>query len=122
MAKDSPVAHREAHPLDYCVFCEIVAHRQPATIRYEDEEVTVFDNQLSWVPVMLLVVPRRHMTQEEMWTDPISAKVTNVGVKMGLRHCPNGFRLLANFGRDAMQSQEHGHLHIIGGAHLGRYA
>ena len=31
------------------------------------------------------------------------------------------FRLLTNFGYDAMQSQEHGHLHILGGTFLGHY-
>ena len=46
----------------YCTFCDIVARKEPATIRYEDEEVVVFDNVLGWVPVMLLVVPKRHMT------------------------------------------------------------
>jgi diadenosine tetraphosphate (Ap4A) HIT family hydrolase len=35
--------------------------------------------------------------------------------------CPGGFRLLTNFGYDAMQSQEHGHLHILGGTFLGHY-
>ena len=122
MDKDYQAVHQEAVTKDYCVFCEIVAHRQPARIRYEDAKLIVFDNQLDWAPVMLLVVPRRHITQREMWTDPIIAKVTAVGVNEGLRHCPNGFRVLANFGPDAMQSQEHAHLHVIGGTYLGRYA
>ncbi len=34
----------------------------------------------------------------------------------------NGFRILSNFGHDGMQSQSHGHLHVIGGANLGPYA
>ena len=42
----------------YCVFCEIVARREPADILYQDEHVVVFRNRLNWVPVMLLVVPR----------------------------------------------------------------
>ena len=37
-------------------------------------------------------------------------------------HCPNGFRLLSNFGYEAMQSQEHAHVHVIGGTFLGEYA
>ena len=41
---------------------------------------------------------------------------------MGQEHCPAGFRLLSNFGHDAMQSQEHGHIHILGGVFLGEYA
>ena len=109
-------------PSDQCTFCDIVTRRGPATIRYEDEQVVVFDNLLKWVPVMLLVIPKRHMTQAELWTDSMIAPVVEVGAKMGAQYCPGGFRLLANFGRDAMQSQEHGHLHVIGGTHLGPYA
>ncbi len=104
----------------YCTFCQIVAHRAPADILYEDEEVMVFRNRLRWVPVMLLAVPKRHVTQEELWRD--MGRLGQVAVRLGQEHCPRGFRLLSNFGYDAMQSQEHGHLHILGGTFLGEYA
>ncbi len=103
----------------YCVFCEIVAKREPAEIIYEDEEVMVFRNRLRWVPVMLLAIPKAHMTQEELWRN--MGRVGEVAVEMGRRFCPNGFRLLSNFGFDAMQSQEHAHVHILGGTFLGEY-
>ncbi len=103
----------------YCTFCEIVAGREPATIRYEDDEVLVFDNLLRWVPVMLLVVPKRHVSQEELWRD--IGRVGQVAVAMGNKYCPRGFRLLSNFGEDGMQSQPHGHIHVLGGTHLGIY-
>ena len=38
-------------------------------ILYEDDEVVVFRNRLKWVPTMLLSVPKRHMTQAELWRD-----------------------------------------------------
>jgi len=41
---------------------------------------------------------------------------------MGMAHCPKGFRLVSNLGSDAMQSQEHGHVHVLGGTFLGEYA
>ena len=104
----------------YCVFCNIVAGDEPATVLYEDDEVMVFRNKLKWVPVMLLAVPKRHMTQEEMWQD--LGRIGAVAAEMGRRHCPNGYRLLSNVGPDAMQSQEHGHLHVLGGMFLGEYA
>ncbi len=103
----------------YCTFCEIVAGREPATIRYEDDEVLVFDNLLRWVPVMLLVAPKRHVSQEELWRD--IGRVGQVAVAMGNKYCPRGFRLLSNFGEDGMQSQPHGHIHVLGGTHLGIY-
>jgi histidine triad (HIT) family protein len=104
----------------YCVFCEIIAGREPADVLYRDEDVIVFRNLLRWVPVMLLVAPTRHLRQHELWRamGPAAA----VAVEMGERHCPNGFRLLSNFGFDALQSQEHAHIHVIGGTYLGHYA
>ena len=106
--------------LNYCTFCEIVAGKEPAEVLYEDDEVIVFRNRLRWVPVMLLAIPKKHMSQAELWRDVGS--VGEIAVRMGQEHCPRGFRLLSNFGYEAMQSQEHGHVHIIGGTFLGEYA
>ena len=103
----------------YCVFCNIVAGEEPANVVYEDDEIIVIQNVLRWVPVMLLAMTKRHTTQAELWRDV--GHVGRVASEIGQRLCPGGFRLLSNFGYDAMQSQEHGHLHIIGGTFLGHY-
>jgi histidine triad (HIT) family protein len=105
-----------------CTFCDVIARRLPGTIRYEDDEIVVFDNHLDWVPVMLLLAPRRHMSQEELWrSGPLMSRIASLAVRMGREHAPNGFRLLSNFGHDALQTQPHGHLHVIGGTYLGLY-
>ncbi len=104
-----------------CVFCDIVAGREPARIHYQDEEVVVIDNILHWAPVMLLIIPKAHISQEEMWRSKMGV-VGKIAVEMGEKFCPGGFRLLSNFGWDAMQTQDHGHVHIVGGKHLGHYA
>ena len=106
--------------MDYCTFCRIIDRQEPAEILYEDDEVLVFRDRLRWVPVMLLVVPKAHVSQEELWRR--LGRVGEVAVEMGLTHCPNGFRLLSNFGFDAMHSQSHGHIHVLGGTFLGEYA
>ncbi|HKZ51047.1 MAG TPA: HIT domain-containing protein [Dehalococcoidia bacterium] len=103
----------------YCTFCNIIARKEPADIRYEDDEVIVFENLLRWVPVMLLVVPKKHLSQEELWQN--IGPVARVATEMGNKYCPNGFRLLSNFGHNGMQSQPHGHVHVLGGVHLGLY-
>ena len=105
----------------YCIFCEIVAQREPATVHYEDDHIIVITNHLRWVPVMLLVLPRKHMTQEELWSNELFSRVVQIALDLGKRLCPQGFRFVSNFGEDAMQSQEHGHLHVLGGTLLGRY-
>ena len=102
-----------------CTFCNIIERKEPANVRYEDDHVIVFDNVLHWVPVMLLVVPKRHITQEEVWQE--MGSLGRIAVEMGNQFCPEGFRILSNFGHDGMQSQDHGHLHVLGGTHLGLY-
>jgi histidine triad (HIT) family protein len=104
----------------YCTFCEIVAGREPADILYETDDVIVFRNRLRWVPTMLLAAPKVHRTQSELWAEmgPVGAAAT----KVGNEQCPNGFRLISNFGYDGMQSQDHAHVHILGGMFLGEYA
>ena len=57
-----------------CVFCNIVAKEEPATIRYEDDEVIVFDNKLTWAPIMLLAVPKSHTLQEDCGAASLSAR------------------------------------------------
>ena len=104
----------------YCVFCDIVAGREPANVLYEDDDVIVIQNILRWVPIMLLAMTKEHRTQSELWAD--IGKVAKVAAEIGTQYCPRGFRVLSNFGYDAMQSQDHGHVHIIGGVHLGPYA
>lgn len=116
-----------------CTFCRIVAGRTPARwVSAPDPDIQArlktgwaadhdgwgaacFANRLRWERVMLLVVPLRHMTQQEMWRGPGIGAVAKLAVEIGLRQCPEGFRLLSNFGRAAHQSQPHAHLHIVSG-------
>ncbi len=105
-----------------CVFCEIAAGNEPARVRYLDEDIIVIVNRLTWVPVMLLVMPKRHLSQMEMWSSGLMQRLGKTAVDMGAVFAPNGFRILSNFGYDGLQSQSHGHLHVIGGAYLGEYA
>ena len=104
-----------------CTFCQIIENEAPARVAYQDDDVIAIYNVLQWVPVMLMVIPKTHMSQGEMWQDPIIAKIARVAVQVGAERCPEGFRLLSNFGHQAMQSQPHGHLHVLGGTQMGRY-
>ena len=105
-----------------CVFCEIVAGREPANVRYEDDRVIAFDNLLDWAPVMMLLIPKPHMSQGELWrSGDLLAHMGAIAAELGAAHCPGGYRILSNFGQHGMQSQPHAHLHIIGGKPLGLY-
>ena len=87
-----------------CVFCAIIHGESPANILYNDDELVVIENVLNWAPIMLLIIPKRHISQEEMWSDELIGSVGKVAVSVGNLVCPDGFRLLSNLGNDAMQS------------------
>ena len=105
-----------------CVFCRISAGTEPAKFRYLDDEVMVIVNKLTWVPIMLLVIPRKHHSQLELWDSSIMNKMSTIAADFGCMYCPEGFRILSNFGGHGLQSQHHGPLHVIGGRDLGPYA
>ena len=104
-----------------CVFCSIVAGNSPARVRYLDNDIIVIVNQLDWVPLMLLVMPKEHLSQIGMWDSGLLPRLGKLAIDMGAMYSPNGFRILSNFGRDGLQSQSHGHLHVVGGTFLGHY-
>ena len=122
MAEGGPPADSGPGAPDYdCEFCDIVAGNAPRRIRYESPDLLVIHNQLTWAPVMLLILPKQHMGQREFWGSPLFARAAKLAVELGEEDCPDGYRLLSNIGRDALQTQAHGHLHVIGGTALGLY-
>jgi len=104
-----------------CAFCAIASGELPRRIRHQDDELIAFHNALDWAPLMYLVAPIAHMSQGEFWQSPLFPRAARLAVEIGESDAPGGFRIVSNFGADAMQSQPHGHLHVLGGAHLGLY-
>ena len=70
---------------------------------------------------MLLIIPKQHMDQQQFWTSSLFPRAAALAVRLGEEDCPGGYRLLSNMGRDGLQTQAHGHLHLIGGTALGHY-
>lgn len=105
-----------------CIFCEIISDKSPAKFHYRSEDFIVFENNLNWLPTQLLIVPTNHLTQYELWNSgELLSKMGKCANDLGKKLCPNGYRILSNFGNDGMQSQPHAHLHLLGGRALGMY-
>ena len=98
-------------------FSRIIAGELPA--KWVENEppspVVCFHNRLKWARVMLLVVPREYMTQEELWRGDVLQDALRLAIRVGEQHCPEGFRIISNFGPGAHQSQLHAHIHIVSG-------
>jgi histidine triad (HIT) family protein len=103
--------------VDACVFCGIVAGREPAHRLLEDEHTVSFLNIAPATRGHALVVPRRHA--EGLWDleDEEHAQVAMAASRVArlLRVAlePAGVNLVHATGEAAWQSVFHFHLHVV---------
>ena len=110
-------------PLNDCLFCKIAAGDIPSTKVYEDEDTYAFLDIAPQAPKHILVIPKAHMRNVLECADRDDALIGQlfrtaamIAKEQGLGE--KGFRLVTNCGTDAMQSVDHFHIHILGGATL----
>ena len=106
-----------------CLFCAIVAGDIPADIIYRDDDVIAFRDITPQAPVHVLVVPRAHHANaaDLAVADPLlAAALLTVGGVVAAQEgvAEAGYRLVANTGREAGQSVQHVHVHLLGGRSL----
>ena len=109
---------------DDCVFCRIVRGDFGTPFIAESPGAVVFADNAPQAPTHLLIVPRRHIgsladtteADNDLLADLMSLART-VAHDAGLDD--TGYRVLTNVGRDAGQSVQHLHLHVLGGRQLG---
>lgn len=106
--------------MDDCIFCQIAAGKQPATILYQDELVTVFETIQPRTPVHILLIPNRHISsvndvepQDEAMLGHIFSVARRMAAELGVQK--SGYRLVVNSGPDAGQTVFHLHFHLVGG-------
>jgi histidine triad (HIT) family protein len=104
-----------------CLFCRIVAGEIPATIVKRSEDVLAFRDIDARAPTHVLVIPNRHLPavrdargpEEEKMLGRLLAYAAQVASELGLD--AGGYRIVTNTGKDAGQSVDHLHLHVLGG-------
>lgn len=105
-----------------CLFCKIASGEIPSKKLFEDERIFAFYDINPEAPVHFLVIPKVHIGS----VDEINAEnsdiiahifetIAKLAVQLGLK---NGYRVVTNVGRDAGQSVEHLHFHVLGGRGL----
>lgn len=108
------------------IFAKILRGEIPCDKVYEDEFVLAFRDINPQAPVHVLVVPKGAYESLDDFTasappDLIVGFFRAVGeVARRLGLVENGYRVLANTGADSGQEVPHLHVHIFGGAPLGR--
>ena len=110
--------------MENCVFCKIINREIPSEIVYEDEKVIAFKDVNPAAPIHILVVPKNHIetlldvSQQDI---DIIAYIYQIINKIARDNgfAKNGFRVIANCGKDSGQEVMHIHFHVLGGKKLG---
>jgi len=104
-----------------CLFCKIVAGEIPAKIVKRSVDALAFRDVDPKAPVHVLVIPTRHISavrdatgdDGERLLGSLLAFAAAVASEQGLDG--EGYRIVTNTGRNAGQSVDHLHLHVLGG-------
>src|SRR5918992_1120307 len=107
-----------------CLFCKIVAGDIPAKIVKRAEDALAFRDIDARAPVHVLVIPTRHVAavrdargaDAEKLLGRLLAFAAQVASEQGLD--ADGYRIVTNTGRNAGQSVDHLHFHVLGGRKL----
>ncbi|MBA3319351.1 MAG: histidine triad nucleotide-binding protein [Gemmatimonadales bacterium] len=108
-----------------CLFCRIVAGEIPATIVKRSEDAVAFRDIDARAPTHVLVIPMAHVAavrdargrEGEQLLGRLLQFAAEVATELGLD--AGGYRIVTNTGKDAGQSVDHLHFHVLGGRKLG---
>ncbi|HTT53304.1 MAG TPA: HIT family protein [Streptosporangiaceae bacterium] len=106
-----------AAPDEHCVFCAILAGRQPASFVYTGDDVVAFLDIRPLTRGHLLVIPRAHADRLETLDPAAGARMFSVAQQLAVRLRRSGFGqgtdLFLADGAAAGQEVFHVHLHVI---------
>lgn len=107
-----------------CIFCKIIKGEIPSSKVYEDEYVLGFRDISPVTPVHVLVVPKIHIKnvneineENVIYLEKIFKAIKEVAKVCNVSE--SGYRVITNCGKDAGQTVEHLHFHVLGGECLG---
>ena len=106
-----------------CIFCKIVNKEASADSVYEDEKVLAFKDIEPKAPIHILIIPKKHipaLNHIEAQDEELMGELLLVAKKIAREQdiLQTGYRLVFNVGRDAGQTVDHLHLHLMGGGKL----
>jgi histidine triad (HIT) family protein len=104
-----------------CLFCKIVAGEIPAKIVKRSADALAFRDIDAKAPVHVLVIPTKHVPavrdakgqEGERLLGRLLAFTGELASELGLD--ADGYRVVTNTGRNAGQSVDHLHFHVLGG-------
>jgi histidine triad (HIT) family protein len=108
---------------DTCLFCRIVNGSIPARLAHQDDQTLAFHDIDPRAPVHVLIIPRKHVTAVDQLREgdaEVMGQLFMVARRLAreLGVADSGYRMVVNNGRDAGQSVDHIHMHLLGGRPL----
>lgn len=118
-----PIDHAKSYD-DTNPFARILRGELPAKRVYEDGHALAFRDLNPQAPTHVLVIPKGAYVSWDDFSahasaDEIAGFVRAVGEVARAAGLSDGYRLLANVGRDGGQEVGHLHVHLFGGRSLG---
>ncbi|KPJ73412.1 hypothetical protein AMJ48_01500 [Parcubacteria bacterium DG_74_1] len=106
-----------------CIFCKIINKERPSEIVYRDEKILAFKDTEPKAPVHILIIPQKHIPSVDYLGKEdreLIGELCLVARKLAKEYkiSGTGYRLVFNVGKDAGQTIDHLHLHLLGGKKL----
>ena len=107
--------------MDGCIFCGIAEGKIGSDIVYQDEKVVAFNDVDPKAPVHVIIIPKAHFEKIEdvrsfsVFSDVFRAIKEIVKAK---KLQQNGYRVIANSGKEGGQAVGHVHFHVMAGRQM----
>jgi len=106
-----------------CLFCRIVAQKNPAGVVLETPTTLALRDINPQAPVHVLVIPKEHIGSISALEPRHAELVSQIhetikAVARSEKVESNGYRVVVNNGRDADQTVRHLHYHVLGGRRM----
>jgi histidine triad (HIT) family protein len=106
------------------IFSKIIRREIPASILFQDDRVTAFEDIRPQAPAHILIVPNKLIAtvndvtpEDEAALGHMFVVAAQVARAQGIAE--DGYRLIINCGRNGGQEVYHLHMHLLGGRRLG---
>jgi histidine triad (HIT) family protein len=104
------------------IFQKIIDKEVPAKILYEDDRCLAFHDVAPQAPVHVLVIPKKPIASVAAIDDSDADLIAHLWLVVRdlakQLKVDAGYRVVVNCGRDAGQSVDHLHFHLLGGRQL----
>ncbi|MDR0889251.1 MAG: histidine triad nucleotide-binding protein [Oscillospiraceae bacterium] len=106
-----------------CIFCKLASGEIPTNKVYEDELCLAFHDMQPLAPQHILLIPKQHIPSAAALTKENAAVVSHIFCVIAklMEGKENGFRVVTNSGKDAGQTVQHLHFHVLSGQTLGSF-